>query len=220
MSYVMPRRRRSSTISALLLSTNSRGGMPCLSASYVIGVPCSSVPLAMRTREPRSRSNRARTSAGTANPATCPMWRGPLAYGHAGATRTVLIRSGATDHKRKLAARALAQGCADLGRGSSQHLLVHLRQLPRDRQPALWQDLGDDRERFENAIGRIEGNGRTRFAGKALEEAAHLTWLAREVADKKEPLASVARDRQRGGDCARSRDGHHGVPCRPRCVDK
>src|SRR5919198_3779925 len=26
-------------------------------------------------------------SAGTPNPTTCPRWRGPLAYGHAGATR-------------------------------------------------------------------------------------------------------------------------------------
>src|SRR5436305_7348610 len=28
-------------------------------------------------------------SAGTANPATWPMWRGPLAYGHAGAMKIV-----------------------------------------------------------------------------------------------------------------------------------
>lgn len=27
-------------------------------------------------------------SDGTPNPTTCPRWRGPLAYGHAGATRT------------------------------------------------------------------------------------------------------------------------------------
>src|SRR5712691_11419097 len=130
----MPRRRRSSTISALLRSANSRGGIPCLSASYVIGVPCSSVPLAMRTREPRSRSKRASTSAGTAKPATWPMWRGPLAYGQAGATRTVL---GTGDDKGKLAARSIAQGGHHLAGGSTQHLLVQLGQLSCHRQLAL-----------------------------------------------------------------------------------
>ena len=42
-------------MTALFWSTNSRGGTPFLSASYVIGVPCSSVPLAISTRAPRNR---------------------------------------------------------------------------------------------------------------------------------------------------------------------
>src|SRR6266851_7295182 len=129
----MPRRRRSSTISALLRSANSRGGTPCLSASYVIGVPCSSVPLAMSTRDPRSRSKRAITSPGTASPATWPMWRGPLAYGHAGATRTVLFLS-ATDHKGNLATSRVGQGRQHLGRGAAQQLLVKLGQLACERE--------------------------------------------------------------------------------------
>src|SRR5690242_12477372 len=53
----------------------------------MIGVPCSSVPLTIRTLLPFSRWYLANTSEGTPNPATWPMWRGPLAYGHATATR-------------------------------------------------------------------------------------------------------------------------------------
>ena len=97
-----------------------------------MGVPCSSVPLAIKTREPRSRSNRASTSAGTAKPTTWPMWRGPFAYGHAGAMSTVLI-SGTGDDKRKLAARAVTERRQHLRRCSAQHLFVHLGQLARQR---------------------------------------------------------------------------------------
>src|SRR5712691_8830863 len=138
MSYVMPRRTRSSTIKALFRSTNSRGGIPCLSASYVIGVPCSSVPLAMRTREPRSRSNRASTSAGTAKPATWPMWRGPFAYGHAGATSTVR-ESLPTYDQRNFPTDGVAELRGDLGGGSPEHLLVDLRQLARQRDVPVWK---------------------------------------------------------------------------------
>src|SRR5713226_7503896 len=102
--------------------------MPFLSASYVIGVPCSSVPLAIRTRDPRRRSKRASTSAGTAKPTTWPIWRGPLAYGQAGAMRTVLwLATG--DNKGKLAARPVTKRGEDLGGRAAQHLLVHLGQL-------------------------------------------------------------------------------------------
>src|SRR3954454_16063589 len=41
----------------------------------------------MRTSFPFSRWERAKMSDGTPKPATWPMWRGPLAYGHATATR-------------------------------------------------------------------------------------------------------------------------------------
>src|SRR5205823_6668731 len=160
MSYGMPRRRRSSTISALLRSANSRGGIPCLSASYVIGVPCSSVPLAMSTREPRSRSKRARTSAGTAKPATWPMCRGPFAYGHAGAMRTVRpsgLRA-ATDDERNLTADLLAESGGDLARGAAQDLLVELRQLAGERHRPVRQHLVDQGKRFPSPVRRLEGD--------------------------------------------------------------
>src|SRR3954471_7400008 len=86
-SYEIPRSRRSLRMSALFVSASSRGDTPLLSADTITGVPCSSVPLTIRTSSPLSRWYRAKTSAGTAKPATWPMWRGPLAYGHAGATR-------------------------------------------------------------------------------------------------------------------------------------
>src|SRR5438445_5249938 len=150
MSYVIPRRRRSSTIRALLASTNSRGATPSLSASYVIGVPCSSVPLAIRTREPRSRSKRASTSAGTAKPTTWPMCRGPFAYGHAGATRTVLCLS-TCDDKRKLAARAVTESFQHFRRRAAQDIFVHLGELARHRDAPLRQRLRDQRQRLANA---------------------------------------------------------------------
>src|SRR6266550_672119 len=150
MSYVRRRRTRSSTISALFPSTNSRGGTPFLSASYVIGVPCSSVPLAINTREPRSRSKRASTSAGTAKPTTCPMCRGPLAYGHAGATRTVLCLS-STDDKRKLAARPVPEGLDHLRRRAAQHFLMHLGQLARHSEAAVGKRLADQGQRLSDA---------------------------------------------------------------------
>src|SRR5215471_4812935 len=112
---------------ALLRSANPRGEIPSWSAPYVIGVPCSSVPLTMSTRAPRSRWYRANTSDGTPNPATCPMCRGPLAYGQATETR---MRSGGgllmRDDKRNLASHRLAKGVQHLGGGPAQHLLVHL----------------------------------------------------------------------------------------------
>src|SRR5438045_1841390 len=150
MSYVIPSLTRSSTIAALLRSTNSRGGIPCLSASYVIGVPCSSVPLAISTREPRRRSNRASTSAGTAKPTTWPMCRGPFAYGHAGAIRTVR-RSGTRDHKGKLAASSLTQGGQHLRRGPAQNLLVQFGELTRQREAALGEHLGHQLQRSAHA---------------------------------------------------------------------
>src|SRR5450756_1413556 len=200
----MPRRRRSSTISALLRSANSRGGTPCLSASYVMGVPCSSVPLAMSTRDPRRRSKRARTSAGTAKPATWPIWRGPLAYGHAGATRTVLLLS-TGDHKRNLAARWVGQSGQHLGRGAAQQLLVKLGQLARKREVALGHDLSDDRERFPDAVWRVESDRGSRIAVQCRKQPANVAWLARQVAEEGEARAAVSRGGQRRGDRARPR---------------
>src|SRR5206468_1599773 len=158
MSLVIPSLTRSSTIAALLRSTNSRGGIPCLSASYVIGVPCSSVPLAISTREPRRRSKRASTSAGTAKPTTWPMCRGPFAYGHAGAMRTVLL-SGTGDDKGKLAARAVTERGQDLGRVAAQDLFVKLGQLARHGEVPVGQHLGDERQRFVDAKRRLECDG-------------------------------------------------------------
>src|SRR5712691_8401358 len=51
------------------------------------GVPCSSVPLIIRTSLPFNRWYRAKMSAGTAKPTTWPRCRFPAAYGQAGATR-------------------------------------------------------------------------------------------------------------------------------------
>src|ERR1700687_4727679 len=217
MSYVIPRRRRSSTISALFRSTNSRGGTPSLSASYVIGVPCSSVPLAISTREPRSRSNRAMTSAGTAKPATWPMWRGPLAYGHGGATRTVLLFSDTGDHKGKLAARRVVQHGQHLGRSAAQQLLVDLRQLASHGELTLGHDVRDDRERLPDAIWRLESHRRTRIGSQRRQQAPHLARLAGQVTEKREARTAVARGGQRRCDRARPGDGHHCVPRRPRC---
>ncbi|GAA1709174.1 hypothetical protein GCM10009793_04040 [Brachybacterium phenoliresistens] len=49
------------------------------------------------------RMYREKTSEGTPNPATWPMWRGPLAYGQATADRTVLMVDQSTDSRRGLA---------------------------------------------------------------------------------------------------------------------
>src|SRR6516225_5556000 len=110
-----------------------------------MGVPCSSVPLALSTREPRRRSKRASTSPGTAKPTTWPMWRGPFAYGHAGAMRTVL-RSGTGDDKGKLAARTFTQRRQHFGSGAAQHLLVHLGQLAGQGEAAIGECRGDPLE--------------------------------------------------------------------------
>src|SRR6476620_3117147 len=75
-------------MTALYLSTSSCGVRPSSSARTRIGVPCSSVPLTMRTSCPAIRMYRLNTSEGTPKPATWPMWRGPLVYGQATADRT------------------------------------------------------------------------------------------------------------------------------------
>ena len=75
-------------MTALFLSARSLALTPSLSAVTRIGVPCSSVPLTIRTSWPAIRMYREKTSEGTPKPATWPMWRGPLAYGQATAERT------------------------------------------------------------------------------------------------------------------------------------
>ena len=60
---------------------------PSASAATWIGVPCSSVPLTISTRFPAIRWYRLNMSDGRPKPETWPMWRGPLAYGQAGAVR-------------------------------------------------------------------------------------------------------------------------------------
>src|SRR2546423_3926001 len=164
---------------SLFASTKSRGGTPFLSASYVIGVPCSSVPLAISTRDPRKRSKRASTSAGTANPARWPMCRGPFAYGQAGATKTVL---GTGDDKRKLAARPLTEGFDHLRRGAAYHLLMNLRELAGQCQHSIRQRLGDHRQRFMDAKRRLESDSRSRIVAKRGQQTPHLARLAGEVA--------------------------------------
>src|SRR6266436_5317488 len=168
-----------------------------------MGVPCSSVPLAMSTREPRSLSKRARTSAGTAKPATWPMWRGPLAYGQAGATRTVL-RS--TDHKRKLAARAISEGRPHLVSGAAKDFFMELGQLAPDGELALGQHLGDHRERFDNAVRRVERDSRSRVSDESGEQPANLTGLARKIAEECKPGPTIACERQGRGNSARTRN--------------
>src|SRR2546427_2666168 len=118
----------------------------------------------MRTREPRSRSNRASTAAGTAKPATWPMWRGPLAYGHAGATRTVR-RLGSTDDQRNFPTYGVAERGSDLRSSSAQHLLVDLGQLARERHMSIRQHLRDQGQRLLDAVGGIESDGRARVGG-------------------------------------------------------
>src|SRR5260221_11644945 len=139
----------------------------------------------MSTREPRSRSKRASTSPGTARRATWPMCRGPLAYGHAGAMRTV--RSGfrvATDHEGNLPAHLLAQCRRDLRRSAAQHLLVHLGQLARQRDRPVRQNLGDQVERLTNAKWRLKRDRRAWVGFEALHQPAHLPRPARQVAEE------------------------------------
>jgi hypothetical protein len=69
------------------LSAVSAGVSPSLSACTWIAVPCSSVPETISTSWPAIRMYREKTSEGTPKPETCPMWRGPLAYGQATAVR-------------------------------------------------------------------------------------------------------------------------------------
>ena len=83
----MSRPSRSSAITRLYRSASSRAVTPAASAWTWIGVPCSSVPLTISTWLPAIRWYRLNMSAGRPNPDTCPMWRGPLAYGQAGAVR-------------------------------------------------------------------------------------------------------------------------------------
>ncbi len=78
-------------MTALFLSASSRGVTPSWSAATSSGVPCSSVPETMSTSCPAIRMYLLNTSEGTPNPATWPMWRGPLAYGQATADRTRLM---------------------------------------------------------------------------------------------------------------------------------
>src|SRR5688572_8166145 len=89
--------------------------MPSASACTWIGVPCSSVPLTIRTWWPAIRMYRLNTSEGTPKPDTWPMCRGPLAYGHATAVR--MWRDMRPAYGRR-ATRICRLGSAELGQTS------------------------------------------------------------------------------------------------------
>src|SRR5439155_18076484 len=112
----------------------------------------------------------------TAKPTTWPICRGPLAYGHAGPTRTVLCLL-TCEHKGKLAARAVTESLEHIRRGAAQHLLVHLGQLARHREAALGQRLRDQRERLAVAERRVERDRGPRVGAQRLQLSSHLARL-------------------------------------------
>src|SRR4030088_3218823 len=142
------------------------------------------------------------------------MWRGPLAYGHAGATRTVLLFTG--DDKGNLATSWVGESSKHLGGGATEKLLVQLGQLAPQCEVPLRQDVRDDRERFPDAIGRVKRDSGPGIAGQCREKAAKVAWLAREIAEEGEARATVACGGERRGDRAWSRDGHDCVARGPR----
>src|ERR1700678_2872080 len=83
----MPSPARSSAMPRLSRSASGLAVTPSASACTWIGVPCSSVPLTISTRFPAIRWYRLNMSHGRPKPETCPMCRGPFAYGQAGAAR-------------------------------------------------------------------------------------------------------------------------------------
>src|SRR4030081_3518763 len=118
------------------------------------------------------------------------MWRGPLAYGHAGATRAVLLFT--RDDKGNLATRWVGASSKHLGGGAREKLLVQLGQLAPQRKVPLRQDVRDDREGFPDAIWRVKRDSGPGIAGQCREKAANVAWLAREVAEEGEARAAVA----------------------------
>ncbi len=69
----MPSSARSSAITRLYRSANSRAVTPSASAWTWIGVPCSSVPETMSTLSPAIRWYLENMSQGRPKPETCPM---------------------------------------------------------------------------------------------------------------------------------------------------
>src|ERR1700680_1320708 len=105
-----------------------------------------------------------------------------------------VFASGTGENQRNLTAHVVAQRGAPLGRGPAQNLLVQLRQLSCQRELALRQDLGDDRQRFSGPIWRLESDRRPRLLDQRREQPARLAGLTRNVAEKRKTGAAVARD--------------------------
>src|SRR5438105_1486165 len=138
------------------------------------------------------------------------MWRGPLAYGQATATR-IFSRSGTGHDHSELAPRAAAEGLLDLLDAAPQHLLVQLRQLPAEGQVAAWQGLGQGGQRLQYPVRRLEGDRGPALLAQRLEEAATLARLSRQIAGEAEAVARIARDREGSGDAAGTRQRRHPV---------
>src|ERR1700686_3536808 len=110
------------------------------------------------------------------------------------------MRLAPTEHKRKLAARAITQSLAHLGSGPAQNLLVQLGHLPPNCEVAFGENLGDQRQRFLDAVRRVERDGGTWVIDESRQQAAQLPGLAREIAEKRESRSSITRDGKSGGD--------------------
>src|SRR5712692_1773127 len=128
--------------------------------------------------------------------------------------------SGPTDHKGKLAARAVAERRQHLGGRAAEDLFVKLGELTRDRDLSVGQRFRHQRERFLHSIWRLERDRRPMVADQAREQPAHLARLARQVAEKGEARSSIARDGERRRDRAWPRDRYDCVSSRPRRSDQ
>src|SRR5690348_6519318 len=128
--------------------------------------------------------------------------------------------SASGDDKRKLAARSLTEGVQHLGRSTSQHLFVHFGELASHRERALGQRLRDEGQRFLDPEWRLERDGRPRIVAQSLEQAAHLSRLARQIAGESKAWTAITRHRQRGRDGARTGHRYDRVAGGPRGGDQ
>src|ERR1700694_3261643 len=99
------------------------------------------------------------------------------------------------NNQRNLTANVVAERDAYLGRGSAQNLLVQFGQLARQRQVALRQHFGDERQRLLSAIRGLEGDCRPWIIDEGRQQSTGLTRFSWNVTEERETRAAVARDR-------------------------
>ena len=113
----------------------------------------------------------------------------------------------ARDHQGHLASHPVTHAFDELGKRRANHLLVHLRELARERRPSVAQDREHVFERRRQPVRRLEEHDRALLFREVPQSAAARGRRTREEALEREARRGHARQDERREDRRRSR--HH-----------
>src|SRR5690606_8160629 len=123
-----------------------------------------------------------------------------------------VARRGAFDDDHELAEHRdrVAERRSQRRQGPADHLLVHFRELARDRRATVRTERANERvEGLADTVNRLEQHERARLARELGEPIGARTRTARQESLEYEPVGRETRDDERGRDRARTGDDAH-----------